>query len=235
MLGILLTPAALFQLVNWLGGDTGSTLNTAWIFLLTAVVAFMALFGARLRIGALLGGLALIVAWLGLWDELLDAGVADDPDTLRWLLLAIGAILLGLAGAVGTRARVDGAGGDLVTAAGIAAIGAGALIALIPSFLIAPVAVGDVSPDPAGGLFWDIELLVVGLALVGFGAAGSITRGPTYVGAIGLLVFIGSVGLDLDDSSPAGKVLGWPLILLVIGAVILIAGLRPSLRRAGSG
>jgi hypothetical protein len=43
------------------------------------------------------------------------------------------------------------------------------------------------------------------------------------------------VGLDADNASPAGKVIGWPLILLVIGAAVLLAGARPWLRRSGGG
>jgi hypothetical protein len=232
VIGILLTPVALLQLVTWIGGDTGSSLNTAWIFLFTAVTAFGALARARLRIGALLGGLALIVAWLGLWDELLSDGL-DDPDTFRWLLLAIAVILLGLAGAIARRTDVEGAGSDMVTAAGIAAVAAGGLLALVPQFLIAPVGLGGTA-QPPGSLFWDVELLVAGLALVGYGVAASTTRGPVYAGTFALLVFTAAVGLDLDDSSPAGKVVGWPLILIVVGALILLASARQHLRRGAS-
>ena len=78
-------------------------------------------------------------------------------------------------------------------------------------------------------------MLVVGLALVGFGYSGALTRGPAYLGAISLLIFTVSVGLDADDASPAGKVIGWPLILLVVGAAVLLAGARPWLRRSSGG
>ena len=232
VLGILLTPVALLQFVNFVGGSTNAPLNSAWVFTVTAAVAFLALLRAGLRIGALLGGLALIAAWLGLWAELLSNGL-NDTDTTRWLLLIIGAILLGLAAAVGSRGTPDGAGSDLVTAAGFAAIAAGGLIAFLPQQFIFPA--GLAAPQAPTSLFWDIELLVVGVGLVGFGYSGALTRGPAYLGAIGLLIFTVSVGLDVDDSSPAGKVLGWPLILLVIGAAVLLAGARPWLRRGAAG
>ena len=232
VLGIVLTPIALFQFVNWVGGGTNAPLNTAWIFLVTAAVAFLALFRARLRFGALLAGVALIVSWLGLWDELLSEGLADT-DATRWLLLIVALILLGLAAAIASRAEPEGAGSDLVTAAGLAAIAAGGLIAFMPQLAV-PVGLGAPAPEAPTSAWWDLELLIAGLALIGFGFSGAFTRGPTYVGAIGLLIFTFSVGMDLDDSSPAGKVLGWPLILLIVGAVILVASARPWLRRTGA-
>jgi hypothetical protein len=228
---ILLTPATLFAFVAWVGGDTGAPLNVAWIFLLTAAAAFIALFGARLRVGALLGGLAVIVAWLALWAELLDNGL-NDVGTVRWLLLAVAALLLVLAAAVSMAGPVERAGGDVVTVAGIAAVGAGALSFVIyQSFFAQPTDL--ITGRPSGGptLFWDLELLLASLALLGVGATVSETRGPVYVGAFGLAAFILFVGLDLDDSSPAGKVLGWPLILLVIGAALFVASVLPALRR----
>jgi hypothetical protein len=232
---VLLTPVTLFTFVNWVGGDTGAPLNVAWIFLLTAVAALIALFGARVRVGALLGGLALIVSWLGLWDELLDQGLAGHMGTVRWLLFVIAAILLALALMVSISSAPDGAGSDVVTAAGIAAVAAGSVSFIaLQGFISAPVVPGvEATAGPPGGpsLFWDIELLVASMALLGFGASAALSRGPAYVGAFGLAAFIFSVGLDLDDSSPAGKVLGWPLILLLIGAVLFLASVVPALRR----
>ena len=217
--------------MTWVGGDTGSTLNTAWIFLLTAVAAFVALFRANLRIGALLGGLALIVAWLGLWDELLSDGALDDPDTFRWLLLAIAVILLGLAGAIGRRTEVEGAAGDMVTAAGIAAVAAGGLLALVPQFLIAPVGLGGRRRSGGQPVLGPRAARRRGWRSSGSGSRRRPPAAPSTSASSGSLVFTASVGLDLDDSSPAGKVIGWPLILIVVGALILLASARPELRR----
>jgi hypothetical protein len=40
-------------------------------------------------------------------------------------------------------------------------------------------------------------------------------------------LFALSAGLDLDDSSPQGKVLGWPLLLGVLGLAGFVASLLP--------
>ena len=220
----------LFTFVDWVGGNTGAPLNTAWIFLLTAAAALLAVHRARVRVGALLGGLALIVAWLGLWDELLDDGVGADVGTLRWLFVVIAVILLALAAVIAMSSAPEGAAGDVVTAAGIAAVAAGALSLIVFQGFLFPAPVEATSGQPS--LFWDLELLVASLALVGFGASAALSRGPAYVGSFGLLAFTFSVGLDLDDSSPAGKVLGWPLVLLLIGALLFLASVLPALRRS---
>ncbi len=231
VLAVLLTPLTLFAFVEWAGGNTGASLNSAWIFLVTAAVAFLALVGARVRVGALLGALALIVSWLALWAELLDDGL-EDLGTIRWLFLAAAAILLLLAALIAAGSATEGAGGDVVTAAGVAAVLAGGLTVLIfQSPLAVSFATDGGSFPGAPSLFWDLELLLASLALLGFGTTAALTRGPAYVGGIGLAAFIFSVGFDLDDSSPAGKVLGWPLILLLLGAGLFLAGVVPALRR----
>jgi hypothetical protein len=226
--GIILTPLTLFQLVEWLDGDTGGPLNVTWIFAITAIAALVALYGARLRIGALLAALALIVSWVALWDELLDQGAFDEVDTLRWLLFSAAVLLLVFAGAVGASRAPVGSGSDAVTVAGLAAVVAGALYMLLPYLFIVPADDGFVSQTT---LWWDLELLVSSLALIGFGAAAALNRGPAYLGAVGLAAFTFSVGLDLDDSSPAGKVLGWPAVLLALGLAALALSVLPALRR----
>ena len=115
-------------------------------------------------------------------------------------------------------------GSELITAAGVAAIVAGGISVATITALV-PFA----TPPPfEASLLWDLELLVASLALVAF-AAWSGTRGPGYVGAAGLILFIIIVGLDLDDDSPAGKLIGWPLILLALGALAFVASLVPGM------
>ena len=231
--GIIFVPLTLFEFLEWLGGEA-SAFNSAWIFLLTAVAAFAATLIGQVRAGALLGGLALIVSWIALWDGVLDDGVSADVGTLRGLLV-IAAVLLLLGVAIlsmgiGVPERAPG---DLGTAAVVAAVAAGAIsLAAVPEgilfffFGIDQLGVGT-------SAFWDGYLLVVSLAAVLFGATSGI-RGPTYVGAFGLVAFILVVGFDSGDSSPEGSLLGWPLILLVLGIAAFAWSARPALRRADS-
>jgi hypothetical protein len=53
------------------------------------------------------------------------------------------------------------------------------------------------------------------------------------VGAVGIATFVLLVGTDLDDSSPEGSVVGWPLILL-LGAALAIAASFMAARRSAS-
>jgi hypothetical protein len=229
--GLVLIPAAGFAFVQWIGGNTDAPLNSAWIFLLTALAAFAAALIGGVRVGCLLGGIALIVTWLAVWHELLDEGIGGDLGTLRGLLIVIALILLLIAGVVAVRGRPEGGGSDLVTAAGIAAVWGAGLLTVTSGIgpVFTPLAV-DTDPLADTSLFWDLLLLLTALGLIAYGAVSGI-RGPAYVGTVGLALFIFIVGSDLDDSSPAGKVLGWPLVLLLLGGALLAWSLLPALRR----
>jgi hypothetical protein len=68
---------------------------------------------------------------------------------------------------------------------------------------------------------WDVLLLVVSLGLIGLGTTIG-TRGPAYIGAIGLFLFLLIVGLDLNDETPEPDNLGiWPILLLAGGALMI--------------
>jgi hypothetical protein len=92
-------------------------------------------------------------------------------------------------------------------------------------------------PKPGQG--WNVFLLVVSLVLIAYSSRGA-TRGPGYVGALGLAGFIGLTGLDLVNrfsGHKAGGVVGWPLILLIGGGLLTAAGfaLRPGAGGPGAG
>jgi hypothetical protein len=226
VIGTVFVPVTLYAFLDWVGGNPNAPLNTAWIFLLTAIAAFAAAFLARIRVGCLLGALALVVAWLGLWGELLEDGLGADAGTLRGLLVLAAAIVI-VAGMMLARFGLpDGGFSDMVTAAGLAAVAAGA---------ISLIALGDLffffaEPAVEASLFWDAWLLLVTLALLIYGAVAGI-RGPAYVGALGLIAFTYLVGLDADDSTPSGTLLGWPLVLLVAALGLLVLSALPALRR----
>jgi hypothetical protein len=229
---IVLLPLVLLQVVAALDGDTSSRLNIAWVFGLSAAVAAF----TALRAGAwwqmLVAGVYALAAWLALWSEVLD-----DPsaDTFRWLLIAFALALL-LASVLVGRAGRPGAS-DLVAAAGLAAIVAGAisLAGLNPNTSSAADVLTNELPRPTQG--WNIYLLVVSLALVAYGAR-SRTRGPSYVGAVGLLLFIVLAGANIVgrlEGETGDTIVGWPLILLIGGAALLVLSFAAPARGGGLG
>jgi hypothetical protein len=77
-----------------------------------------------------------------------------------------------------------------------------------------------VSTAPFG---WKLYILAVGLGLVAYAAVDH-ESGPAYLGALVLLTFAALVGFPV---SARGSLVGWPLFLLIVGAVGLVIGLRP--------
>lgn len=73
---------------------------------------------------------------------------------------------------------------------------------------------------------WDVYLLVVSVTLI-WAAARWCIRGLGYVGGIGLLAFIVSVAAQITrleaGRAPTTSVVGWPLVLIVIGILGLAA------------
>lgn len=242
--GLIFIPFALSELVNLIGdpGDAGKALNVVWIFGAAAAFAFYAGVVKGVRFHILAGSIFTIIAWSALWDKLLgDEGIAGHFGTYRGLL-GILAILL-LAGALYLWRRQDDTrvtgtgvddGGDqglwkaseLITGAGISAVIACALGITSVLQFAGPLGFGEVSVVETGQV-WDILLLVVSLGLVGLGSTIG-TRGPAYVGAIGLLLFLFIVGLDLNEDSPQPDKVGlWPIILLIVGgAFIAISAIK---------
>jgi hypothetical protein len=222
--GVLLSTLAFGQLWDVVGVNTDSS-GFAFLLLgcVTALAAF-ASFGVGAAYQALLAALAGIATWLFFFDMILD-----DPGgtTFRWLLLVLCLVYTGAA--VALRERDAPQAPELVTAAGIAGV------------LVGVVGVVDGAGDAVGGLFfgatptdgegqsfvWDLWLLLFSLALVAYGAMAH-HRGPAYVGFFGLLAFGIIQGAELNallgGDEPDSSFVGWPLILIVIGAAGLAAG-----------
>jgi hypothetical protein len=222
--GVLLAPIAFVQLRDTLGLSAESSFWTFMIFAGTAAMAAYASFVVGAAYQALLAALAGIAAWLSLWDWILsDPGI----NTFRVLLILL------LVAYVGWAVMLRGAGAqqapEIVTAAGIVAVSLG-VIGVIEAGLEAIVGArfGGL-PDGGEGqsFFWDLWLLVVSLALVAFGAVAR-ARGPAYVGFLGLVGFALLVGVEvtplIEGERPDGKLIGWPLILLLLGGGALAAG-----------
>jgi hypothetical protein len=219
--GTLLLLSALLQLVNAAGGQPRGW-NLVWTFGVAGAVAVFTSLALRAPFQMLLGALFGIVAWLAFWDKVLNI---KSGETLQWLLVVLAVIYFVVAIVLGRAGRPQSL--DLITAAAVAAVLAAVLTfaGLAGSFsgVSASSLPGSV-PKPSQG--WNIFLLVVSLAAIGFGSRGP-TRGPSYIGALGLGAFIALVGIDVVHRLSGGDsngVVGWPLILLIGGAALLVAG-----------
>jgi hypothetical protein len=236
--GILLLPFLLFQFIEAVGGNSTADLNTFWVLLVTAAAATFAALVADVRYAMLLASISLIVSLTALWDKILSNGLIAHYGIYRGLLVLYGLLLLAFAFAVYkfdplARLRPGGVGAsepdrwlraqDVVTGAAIAAVAAGAItltafFAQTDSIFAPPVA--------APSLLWDLELLVASLLAVIWGSRVGV-RGPTYVGAIGLFIFLVDVGSEVGVDFPEPTIVGWPLILALVGAALFVVSLLP--------
>ena len=212
-----------------------------WIFAVTAGLAFYAGIVAGVRVQLLLG--------FDRRDRLLDGTLGQDP--LRRHQRPLGHLSRAARASSpsacsrgpstlanqprwrrGRRERHALPSGDLglwkaselLTGAGIAAViamRAGHRLHRQPN----PLGAGNAAPIQTSNL-WDILLLLVSLGLVAIGSQIG-TRGPVYVGAIGLLLFLVIAGLrsQLDPAAP----------VQVRGLAVGPAGARPDrYRRSAS-
>jgi hypothetical protein len=225
---ILVAPWLLLQFIEAVNGSPGASLNIFWVFGATAGLAAAATLLAGLRYGFLLAALAVIVSWSALWDKVLSNGIGGHFGTYRGLLLVLAGLLLVVAVAVWRWDEREGAGRarEIVTGAAASAVLAGSLS--FPDVFSLANPFVSVS-GPASSLLWEIVLLVVSLLAVGYGSRAG-ARGPAYVGGIGLAVFLVLAGSDLNDSTPEGKIVGWPLVLVIVGVVAFAVSLVPALK-----
>jgi hypothetical protein len=196
----------------------------------SSLTAWYVAWRKNVRFAALLGALDVVVAWLALWNKILGY---QSGNTNRWLLLVIAAVLLG--GAVGVARRGRREASELVTAAGVAGVlaaAAGVFIDLLGFSLNRVVHAVGLARSVGGfnarqHFIWDLLLLLIALGLMIYSARARV-RGPGYIGAAGLFVFLFSIGAQisthLSGGSPSDSVVGWPLALLLIGAAALVLG-----------
>jgi hypothetical protein len=222
--GVLLSALAFGQLWDVVGVNTETSGFGFLTFACVAGLAAFASFGVGAAYQALLAALAGIGAWLFFFDMILDEPGAN---AFRWLLLVL--CLVYAASAVALRARESPQAPELVTAAGIAGVSVG-LIGVIAGAggALGALLFGATPAEGEGQSFiWDLWLLLISLGLVAYGAVVH-ARGPAYVGFIGLLAFAilqgAEVNAQIEGTEPDQSFVGWPLILLLIGATGLAAG-----------
>ncbi len=232
--GLIFVPLALAQFVDVIGGNPNASLNVFWILLVTAGAAFYAGVVGGVRVQLLLGSIALIISWTALWDKLLSGGIGAHWGVYRGLLgmIALGLLAGGLylwrtnPGGDEVAATANTPGGDLglwkaselLTGAGIAAV-IGCALGITALGNLNPFGTGTPPIETTNA--WDILLLIVSLGLIAIGSQIGV-RGPVYVGAIGLLLFLVIAGLDLNSTPPHPFKLGiWPWVLLGFGVISL--------------
>jgi hypothetical protein len=228
IVGLLLALLALFQLADVLGADDFGSDTLTWIFGAWGVLALV----AATRCGSAGAGLLAAAATTGV--ALAGADWLFDPTglrTFRYLLTGLGVLyfLVGLA-VGGSRPRH---GAVLVGAAGLAAVTLGFLLTFeVFASAFGGLVEGFLTEGDSGSSFhqawgWQLVELLFGLALVAYSTR---TREPGagYLGTIVLLEFLVAAVIRIEDE-PSIK--GWPLALLIGGAVILAATLLPRRRR----
>jgi hypothetical protein len=234
VVGLIFVPLALTQFVEVIGGNSSAPLNFFWIFAATAALAFYAGARAGVRVQFLLGSIAVIVSWTALWDKILSGGIGAHWGVYRGLLgiLAIGLLAAALyvwrenPGGDDVAASATGPSGDLglwkaselVTGAGIAAV-IGCALGITAIGNLNPLS--GSTPGIETSNFWNVMLLLVSLGLVAIGSQIG-TRGPVYIGGIGLVLFLLIAGLDLVSTPPDPFKLGvWPWVLLGLGVIAI--------------
>jgi hypothetical protein len=152
-------------------------------------------------IAAFAGGAAVLFAWDWVFNP-------DSVTPYRWLLLLL-AFAFGLASLPlrGTSLRHAE---QMVNAAGLAIL----LIALsdFGGFLFG---------TPELPWIWEFVVFVAGVSLVAYASADR-APGPAYLGTANLVAFVVVVGASGDRTLE-----WWPVFLLLVGGLMLAAGLRP--------
>lgn len=204
---------ALLALADQLGADVGdlSTGTATWVLALLAAAAGTLAKRRNSGVAALLCALAGGGAVLAATEWIVDPG----DRTYRWLLLALATafvlVSLVLRGSRPRHAEL------LVGAAGLAVLAIPANLAV--GFFFGFAVFGDPPGLPG---FWELVVLAAGFGLIAYAAADR-APGPAYLGVLNLAAFAFADRLDAGAT-----VRWWPLLLLVTGGAMVLAGLRPA-------
>jgi hypothetical protein len=208
---ILLVPLVLFLFLDLVGASTTDRLAEAGVFAVTAVLAGYASRRVHVPYAALLAALALLLAWLFLWTDVIGRSSAN---TYRWLLVAAGALLFAGAARI-ARSRATGAG-EVATAGAVSAVAAG-VIGVIAGAAAAVVAAITSTGEPSSGALHATSGAsfgsTAGPAIVPLAHPQRHTLMPPHIGGL--------------------QHLGWDVYLLVVSVALVWLGSRTRVRGLG--
>ena len=211
--GLLLLLPALLRLADVLGAENPEDFPAGELTWTLAVVAGVAMYAAIKRNSAiclLLAVIAGVGALLSGWEWIFVPGTFTAS---RWLLLLSAAALV-MAG-IALRESAPRHAELLIDAAGLAILvigGQGLVVATFDDAFTSTTALSG---------FWELIVFGAGVGLLAFGALDR-SPGPAWLGFANLAAFTVAVGTDSDAT-----LYFWPVALLLVGALMLGAGLRP--------
>jgi hypothetical protein len=213
--GLLLLGPALLRLADVLGAENPDDFpagELTWTFAVVAAVALYAAIRRNSTICLLLAAIAGVGSLLAGWEWIFAPGTFTAS---RWLLAASAAGLV--MGGLALRDSAPRQSEILIDAAGLAILFIG-IQGFVPALLGGDEGFGADSALPD---LWELIVFGAGVGLLAFGALER-SPGPAWLGFANLVVFVGAVGLDADET-----LYFWPLALLLVGALMMGAGLRP--------
>jgi hypothetical protein len=215
--GLVLIYPALLRLADVLGAELTDGFpagELTWVSLVEAGAALDAAIRRRSSICLLLGAIAGAVALLSGWEWIFDNGTFTAS---RWLLLDVSLALVLVA--LGLRAGRPRQSELLIDGAGLAILAIG--VQAIVSYIIRSLSLFSTPAGPLLPGFWELVLLAAGCGLVAYGALDR-SPGPAWLGVANLAVFVVAAGTLSDET-----LYWWPVLLIVLGAGAMAAGLRP--------
>jgi hypothetical protein len=210
----------LINLADILGADDAPNASgtVVWIGLVLVVLCVWFSVRRNSAIMTLLGAVTFGIVVEAFIDWVFDP---HGVTTFRWILLVlIAAFALASLNQRGPRPRH---GVQFVNAAGLAAVVL-ALTFLFASFFQQFVFGASDRGAFDAGTGWELVLLACGFGLVAYAGVDR-EPGPGYLGALVLALFAFIAG---QPGSGGASLIGWPIVLLLIAAALLVIGLRPS-------
>ena len=220
--GFYFVGSALSQWAQVLGAEGGGAGTVTWIALLLTLLAAWLAREKRSAIMTLVAAVAATAALLAFVEWVFEPD--ETAATFRYLLL-VAALAFGLA-AVRLRDAHRRHAVSFVDAAGLAIIAIGVAL-LVETFvpIIFGGFLGEGAEDFAENAAWGWELVLVagGFGLIAYSAVDR-EPGPAYLGVGALALFATLAGLPGEDGA---SLIGWPILLLLLGGVVTAIALRP--------